>query len=234
MAAPDRMDERLRSLGLAEAQRTAQALFAEAVAHGLLAPGGTDREAGDRIGDLARRVFAAAPRRPGRIVRSGPHTLLPCGQEPPDRVIGGNDLVVADFGPLLAGYETDFARTLALGDDPDKHRLVADLPKLCAAAREAFHADPGLTGGRLHAETQALAAKAGWTLGGRHVGRLAGAAPAADPSGARADSFLCPDNDQPLRRTVRGGWRAHWILEVHLVDEHRGFAGSHKELLNPA
>jgi hypothetical protein len=43
MAAPDRMDERLRALGLVEGQRMAQALFAEVAARGLIAPGRGER-----------------------------------------------------------------------------------------------------------------------------------------------------------------------------------------------
>uniref|UniRef100_UPI0036551554 hypothetical protein n=1 Tax=Streptomyces sp. NPDC058385 TaxID=3346473 RepID=UPI0036551554 len=42
MTAPDRIDERLRALGLVEGQRTAQALFAEVAARGLTPPDETD------------------------------------------------------------------------------------------------------------------------------------------------------------------------------------------------
>ncbi|MEU1408886.1 M24 family metallopeptidase [Streptomyces sp. NPDC005728] len=234
MAGPDRMDERLRALGLVEAQRMAQALFADVMARDLIAPGSSEREASNRIGDLARQVFGTAAPRPGPLVRSGPHTALPYEQDPPDRIIGEDDIVVADLGPVLAGYETTFARTVAFGDDPGKYRLVEDLPEVFAAAREVFHANSGITGRQLHTEVQGIVAKAGWTLGGWHVGCLAGAAPTANSDSSPAGSFLCPDNDQPLRRTVQGGWQAHWILEIHLVDEHQGFGGSHKGLLDLA
>lgn len=226
------MDERLRALGLVEAQRMAQALFADVVARNVIAPGNSDHETGNWIGDLARQVFVTAAGRAEPVVRSGPRTALPYEQEPPDRVIGEDDIVVADLGPVLTGYETEFARTLAFGDDPHKHRLVEDLPKVFAAGRNAFHADSGITGSQLHAEIQAVAVKAGWTLGGWHIGRSVGAPPAANSHDAHAGSFLCPGNGQALRRTVQGGWQAHWTLEIHLVDEHRGFGGSHKGLLD--
>ncbi|MEU5539776.1 M24 family metallopeptidase [Streptomyces sp. NPDC020362] len=234
MAGPDRMDERLRALGLVEAQRMAQALFADVMARGLIAPRSSEREVGNRIGELARQAFGTAPPQPRPLVRSGPHTALPHEQGSPDRVIGEDDIVVADLGPVLADYETDFARTVAFGDDACKHSLVEDLPEVFAAGREAFHADSGITGRHLHAEVQAIVAKAGRTLGGWHVGRLVGSPPTVTSHSAQAGSFLCPDNDQPLRRTVQGGWQAHWILEIHLVDEHQGFGGSHKGLLDLA
>lgn len=131
--------------------------------------------------------------------------MLPYGEEPPDRVIGEDDIVVADLGPVLAASETEFTSTVVFGEDPVKHRLLEDLPKVFAACREVFLADAGLTGGQLHAEVQALAAKAGWTPGGWHAGDLVGEPPGARLPDAEPGSYICPDNDRPLRRTVRGG-----------------------------
>ncbi|MFB7268654.1 aminopeptidase, partial [Streptomyces nojiriensis] len=112
------------------------------------------------------------------------------------------------------------------------HRLALDLPKVFAACREALLADARLTGGRLHAELRALAAAAGWTVAGWHCGHLVGADPSAGAWDARPEAYICPENDRPLRRTVEGGWQAHWVLEIHLVDGLRGFGGSYKRLLD--
>ncbi|MFE1869403.1 M24 family metallopeptidase [Streptomyces sp. NPDC059496] len=192
----------------------AEALFAAAAARGLVAPGRSEREASDRIGDPARELFGTAARLPGPIVRSGPHTLLPYGPEPTDRVIGEDEVVVAELGSVLAVSEAAFASTHVFGENPDKHRLTLDLPKMFAACREA------------------LLAEAGWTVAGWHCGHLVGADPSTGVRDARPDAYLCAENDRPLRRTVEGGWRAHWILEVHLVDGPGGFGGSHKRLLD--
>ncbi|MFG2292372.1 M24 family metallopeptidase [Streptomyces sp. NPDC048603] len=232
MAVPDRMDERLRVLRLLEAQRMAQTVFAEAALGGAVVPGRTECEAGDRIRDVARKVFGSVAGRPGRIVRSGPHTVLPSGEEPPDRVIGVDDLVVVDLGPLLAWHETDFARTLVLGEDEGRHQLVEDLARVGAAAREAFLGEERITGRQLHSAIQALAAGAGRTLGTWQAGRICGQAPAAGASGTKPDSFIGPDNHRPLRRTDGEGRQAHWILEIRLVDDGRGFGGSFKQLLD--
>ncbi|MGZ9935315.1 M24 family metallopeptidase [Streptomyces sp. NC-S4] len=232
MSGPDRMDERLRALGLVEAQRMAEALFAATAARGLVAPGRGEREAADRIGDLARELFGTAAGLPGPIVRSGPHALLPHGPRTPDRVIGEDDVVVAELGSVLAVSEAGFASTLVLGEDPDRHRLARDLPRMFAACREALLADARLTGARLHAELLTLAAGAGWAVGGWHCGHLVGADPAAGVGEARPEAYICPENDRPLRRTVEGGRQAHWVLEIHLADGIRGFGGSYKRLLD--
>ncbi|MFI9773434.1 M24 family metallopeptidase [Streptomyces sp. NPDC051956] len=237
MAAPDRMDERLRALGLVEGQRMAQALFAEVTARGLIAPGRSEREVSDRVGALAREAPAWRTCGSWQVVRSGrphaPRTVLPAGQEPPqDRIIAEDDIVVVDLGPLLCGHGSGFVRTVVIGQDPDGRRLLDDLPRMFAAGREAFHAHRTLTGAQLHAEVQSLAAKAGWALAGRHVGRLVGTAPHAES--AQADAHIAPANEQPLRRTTEGGWQAHWMLEINLLDEHRGYGGSYQGLLDLA
>ncbi|KPI02407.1 peptidase M24 [Actinobacteria bacterium OV450] len=208
-----------------------RALFSEVTCRGVVAPGACERKVGDRIGDLACAVLGSAACRPRRTVRSGPNSVLPYGQEPSaGRAIGTDDVVVVELGPVLAGYEACFARTVVLGDDPETHRLLEDLPEVFAAAREAFRKDRGITGRRLHAEVPALAAKAGWALGGWHVGHFVGTPAVANSLDARPDAYLGPDDSQPLRRTTEDGWQAHWVLEIHLVDENR-FTGSYKDLL---
>ncbi|MFG2973192.1 M24 family metallopeptidase [Streptomyces sp. NPDC048331] len=234
MSVPDRMDERLRALGLVEAQRMIEALFAATAARGLVAPGLGEREASDRIGDLARELFGTAARLPGPVVRSGPRTLLPYGPETPDRVIGEDDVVIAELGSLLAVSEAGFASTLVFGQDPAKHRLALDLPKMFTACREALLADSRITGARMHAELLALAAESDWTVAGWHCGHLVGTDPSADVRDARPEAYICAENDRPLRRTVAGGWQAHWVLEIHLVDGSSGFGGSFKRLLDLA
>ncbi|MEU5054782.1 MULTISPECIES: M24 family metallopeptidase [unclassified Streptomyces] len=231
MAAPDRMDERLRALGLVEGQRMAQALFAEVAARGLIVPGRSEREVSDRIGALAREAPAWGRCGSWWAVRSGPHSALPAAQEPPeDRIITEDDMVIVDLGPLLAGYESGFVRTVATGRDPHKRRLAEDLPRLFTAAREVFHADRTLTGSHLHAEIQTLATKAGWTLAGRNAGHTVG----TDADDAPPEAYITPADDRPLRRTTKDGWQAHWLLEINLLDEHGGFGGSHKGLLDLA
>ena len=67
-----------------------------------------------------------------RIIRSGPNTLAPYQENPPDRVIGADDIAFADFGPIFEEYEADFGRTYVFGADPAKHRLQRDLPNRCS------------------------------------------------------------------------------------------------------
>jgi Xaa-Pro aminopeptidase len=224
-------DELTRAAHLLEAQAKAAQLFTEIEARGLVAPGEGERAVSDRVRDLANELFGTTRHWHKRIVRSGPNTLMPYRENPPDRVIGTDDIVFADFGPIFEEYEADFGRTFVLGDDPVKHRLRDDLPTVFAAGRRFYENTPDITGRRLYTEVSRLADKAGWELGGWHAGHLVGEFPHETIEGAHVESYVTPDNDTPMRRTDKTGRTCHWILEVHLIDRERGFGGFYEELL---
>jgi len=95
-------DERARRL--LAAQASAVALFDEVVARGIIAPGRGEQAVSDQIRDLANEMFGKTRHWHKRIVRSGPHTLFPYRENPPDRVIEADDIVFADFGPVFESY----------------------------------------------------------------------------------------------------------------------------------
>ncbi|MFF9016939.1 M24 family metallopeptidase [Streptomyces sp. NPDC014870] len=226
------VEEKARVAGLVAAQEKAIALFDEVEARGLVAPGRGEREVSDAIRDLANGMFGTTKHWHKRIIRSGPNTLLPYRDNPPDRIIGEDDVAFADFGPIFEEYEADFGRTYVFGDDPDKHRLLKDLPRIFDAGRAAFEADGAMTGAQLHQVVEELAAEAGWSIGIWHAGHLVGEFPHETNDGAKAESYITPENTTPLRRTDRAGRRCHWILELHFVDRERGFGGFHEQLLD--
>ena len=228
------VSEDRRVEGLVAAQEKAIALFAEVEARGLVVPGAGEREASDRIRDQANAMFGTTKHWHKRIIRSGPNTLAPYRDNPPDRVIGSDDIAFADFGPVFEEYEADFGRTYVFGDDPDKHRLMRDLPRIFDAGCAVFAADPEITGRQLHAEVERLAAEAGWVIGSWHAGHLVGEFPHEMNDGAKPASYITPENTGPLRRTDRAGQACHWILELHLVDRERGFGGFYEQLLDLA
>jgi len=222
--------ERVARLLAAEAQ--AVELFAEVERRGLVAPGRRDREVSDQIRDLAHEMFGVDRFWHKRIVRSGPHTLQPYAENPPDRVIAADDIVFADFGPIFDEWEADFGRTFVLGDDPVKHRLAADLPVAFAAGRAYFESHPRISGEELFAYVRGLAAEAGWEYGGPHAGHLVGEFPHEKINGDEIESYIASGSTEPMRRTDRTGRACHWILEIHFVDRDRQIGGFHEELLD--
>ncbi|MBG6134725.1 M24 family metallopeptidase [Longispora fulva] len=227
------MDEETeRAARLLDAQGMAADLFAETERRGLIAPGRREQEVSDDVRDLAGEIFGVSRHWHKRIVRSGPNTLQPYRENPPDRVIGEDDIVFCDFGPVFAEWEADFGRTYVLGDDPVKHRLRDDLPLVFEAARRRFAADPAITGERLFAVVRELTSARGWEFGGPHAGHLVGEFPHERIPGDQVEYYITPGSDHPMRRVDSAGRRCHWILEIHLVDRERGFGGFHEELLD--
>jgi Xaa-Pro aminopeptidase len=217
---------------LLDAQANAVKLFEEVAARGLITAGQGEQEASDRIRDLANEMFGKTRHWHKRIVRSGPHTMFPYRENPPDRVIEADDIAFADFGPIFEEFEADLGRTYVLGDDPVKRRLVADLPVIFGVGRGYFASHPEITGAQLYAEIARQAREAGWSLGGTHAGHLVGEFPHEEIDGADIESYIAPGNTTPMRRTDKAGRVAHWILEIHLTDPARGFGGFYEQLLD--
>jgi Xaa-Pro aminopeptidase len=221
-----------RAAKLLDAQARAVVLFEEVGARGLVAAGLSEQTVSNQIRDLANEMFGTTRHWHKRIVRSGPHTLFPYRENPPDRVIQPDDIAFADFGPIFEDFEADLGRTYVLGADPDKHRLAADLPVIFAAGRRYFAGHAGITGSELYAEIARLAGEAAWTLGGVHAGHLVGEFPHEEIDGEDIESYIAPGNLTPMRRPDMSGQQCHWILEVHLTDPERGFGGFYEQLLD--
>ena len=113
-----------------DALRTAGGLLARAVAPVLefVRTGRTEREI---AADIDRTVAAVGfeDRAFETIVASGPNSALPHAR-PGHRRLGGDDLVVLDFGGVYNGYCVDLSRTVCVGQRSQEamrlHRAVLD------------------------------------------------------------------------------------------------------------
>jgi Xaa-Pro aminopeptidase len=217
---------------LLDAQANAIKLFDEVAARGIIEAGRGEQAVSDQVRDLANEMFGKTRHWHKRIVRSGPHTLFPYRENPPDRIIEADDIVFADFGPIFEEFEADLGRTYVLGGDPVKHRLAADLPVIFDAGRRYFAGHPDITGAQLYAEVARLSREAGWSPGNRHAGHLVGEFPHEKIDGADIESYIAPGNTTPMRRHDKAGRVCHWILEIHLTDTARQFGGFYEQLLD--
>lgn len=217
---------------LLDAQDKAARLFDEVTDRALIRSGITERALSDEIRDIARDSFGVTRHWHKRIVRAGSNTLETARDNPPDRLIGDDDIVFLDFGPIFEEWEADFGRTFVLGDDPRKHALCADLPRIWQAGRDHFNRNADITGEQLFDHIVALSRDAGWHFGGVIAGHLVGEFPHEKVPGDQIESYVAPGSTYPMRRKDRAGNECHWILEVHLVDPDRRYGGFHEELLD--
>jgi Xaa-Pro dipeptidase len=221
-----------RVAALRDAESKAAALFDAIVDRELVVPGVSERELSDQVRDLAREMFDIRKFWHKRIVRSGVNTLEPYRVNPPDRVLLDDDIVFFDFGPILEDWEADFGRTYVLGEDPAKHQLAADLPRLWQAGRDHFHASPDITGEGLYRHVLGLIEQAGWSHAASHAGHLVGEFPHERINGDEIDCYITAGNPHPMRRPDSAGRRCHWILEIHIIEPGRRFGGFFEQLLD--
>ena len=232
MDAVGTLDEDERTRRLVEAEGHAAELFAQIDRRGLIAPGRLESEVSRAVRDLGADLFGTSRHWHKRVVRSGKNTLQPYVENPPDRTITEDDIVFVDLGPVFAEWEADVGRTFVLGDDPLKHRIAADLPRVWEAGRAFFDEHPDVTGEELYAHVCGLARDAGWEFGGPHSGHLVGEFPHDLIDAERLNSYITLGNDTPMHRAVdAAGRRCHWILEVHLVDREHRIGGFFEQLL---
>jgi Xaa-Pro dipeptidase len=140
-------------------------------------------------------------------------------------------IVYLDFGPVFDAWEADFGRTYALGSDPDKHRLVANLSEAFARGKDLYRRSPSITAGELYDFVAAMAGEYGWEFGAKTAGHLIGHFPHERPPGSSTRFSIRSGNATSLREPDANGAARHWILEIHFVDRARQIGGFFEELL---
>ncbi len=223
--------EQLRVDELRAAEGDASRLFDAIVTAGAIRPGRSEQEVSDDIKSLARDLLGVTRYWHKRIVRCGANTLEPYSSNPPNLVIGDDDVVFIDFGPVFVEWEADYGRTYIIGDDPRKNALPADLAAVWGAGKSWFMTHPDATGEQLFDVVRAAAVDAGWEFGHTMAGHLIGEFPHEHVEDDRVFSYITRGNTRPMRDVDPHGRALHWILEVHLVDRERGFGGFFEQLL---
>jgi Xaa-Pro dipeptidase len=219
-----------RRAQLEAAEQKGYALFDAIEAAGLIAPGKREDVLNDEVFALARDRFGVKAHWHKRIVRAGPNTVCVFSDDPPVHMIAADDIVYLDLGPVIEDWEADLGRSYALGSDPQKNALVADLPRLFDIVQAHYHATPDITGEQLYAFAQHTAEEAGWLFGGEIAGHtIVGKFPHAPAP--RANRLIKPGNAKRMRDPNDNGDERHWILEIHLVDTTRSFGGFYERLL---
>jgi Xaa-Pro aminopeptidase len=230
MATETETKEQQRTHDLLEAQEKAIKLFEE-IGRDLVRPGISEKQLSDQIHELGQKRHNVRTFWHKRVVRSGPNTLLPYTENPPDRTIEKDDILFVDLGPVFAAWEADFGQTFVLGDDPIKKKLRDDLEPAWYAVHKRFQETPDITGEQLYDIACEEAKKAGWEFGGPHSGHLIGDFPHERIPNDKITFYITKGNKQPMRTVDKNGNKRHWILEMHLVDRGRQIGSFYEQLL---
>src|SRR5580704_1525466 len=141
--------EKKRATELLEAQSKAEQLFREVEARGLIRPGISENTLNADIYALAKEMYGITTYWHKRIVRAGKNTLLPYDDNPPDLMIGADDILFLDLGPVFEHWEADFGRTFVLGSNPLKRKMESDVGQAFVDGKRYFNQSPEITASQL-------------------------------------------------------------------------------------
>ena len=220
-----------RRAALESAEARALEMFAAIEAAGLVRAGVSERQVEDEIKEIALQRFGVTTHWHRRIVRSGPNSVTTAGDHPPVRMIEADDIVYLDLGPVFEGWEADIGKSYALGGDPRKHALVAELPRQFEKMQAHFRGHPGITGAALYDFAVRSAEEAGWRFGGVIAGHIVSEFAHSQIPGAKDLTRIYSDNPEPMSNPDGNGNPRHWIGEIHLVETDGSFGGFYERLL---
>ena len=223
--------EETRAAELLEAQNKASRLFREVEERGLIRAGISEAELNEAIYELAAEMYGISKYWHKRIVRAGRNTLLPYADNPPDLVLGADDILFVDLGPVFEEWEADFGRTFVIGADPLKLKMQRDIAEAFQDGKEYFKQTPEITSSELFAYAVSLAEKYGWEFGGPIAGHLIGQFPHERIPEDKVTLYVHPGSDLKMRSLDENGQQRHWILEIHFVDREHDIGGFYEELL---
>jgi Xaa-Pro aminopeptidase len=164
-------------------------------------PGMTERELAARAEELARQRGATGVWTP-IAVGAGPGALVCHPDFPPtDRAVGDPDLVWFDVTPEFDGWPADVTRSVVIGDDAGRERVLADTLKIQRAILAACR--PGMPAHELFAISRALFDSHGYEL----LDLLGNIGHDLD-RGGEVTGFIDPRNETPM-------WGC-WAIEPHI------------------
>jgi Xaa-Pro aminopeptidase len=220
-----------RGVALLQAQQKADQLFRAVESERIIRARVLESQINQGVYRLAERMFGISTYWHKRIVRAGRNTLAPYDENPPDLMIGEDDIVFLDLGPVFEECEADFGRTFVIGSEPVKLKLRDDIAKAFADGKKYFQEHPDVTGLELFKYAEKLAEQSGWEFGGAIAGHLIGQFPHERIPGDKVTLYVHPDNPRRMRSLDANGQERHWILEIHFVDRARQIGGFYEELL---
>lgn len=230
---PQSMTDPDRLTHLVAAETRALEMLAAIEAAGFVEPGRSEGDVDRDIANLAARDFGVERHWHRRLVRTGANTLCVFADNPAERVIGDNDTVYLDLGPVFSEWEADIGQTYALGDDPARRALVAALPQVFAETCAHANATPDITGAALYDFACTSAEARGYIFGGKIAGHTIGEFPHLTWPGEKDHQRINPNNPTRLADPDAFGRTRYWIIETHLIAPDRSFGGFYERLLRP-
>ncbi len=225
-------DDKMTKTKLDHAEMIASELFKTVEKNNLIVAGKSEQQLNDEVVKLAKEKFGIEQHWHKKIVRCGTNTTAIYPDNPPNLVIQKDDLVILDFGLVVDGWESDYARTYVLGNDPRKLKLKNDVEKAWEETRTWVKQQKALKASDLFAYTRGKSKQYGWTSAGEIAGHIVGKFPHEQPVDLKSlELDVHPDNANDMFLLDPNGNKRHWILEMHFIDNENKIGAYMEQLL---
>lgn len=226
------VNDETAKLKLDHAQKIAGKLFEAVEKNNLIVAGKSEAQLNNEVVKMAQEKFGIDQHWHKKIVRSGANTMATYPDNPSDRIIEKDDILFLDFGIIVDGWESDYARTYVLGNDPRKIKLKNDVEKAWYETQQWIQKQTTLPASELFRFTREKAREYGWTSAGEIAGHIVGKFPHEQPLNPKSlELDVHPDNHDDIFLLDANGNKRHWILEIHFVDTENKIGGYFEQLL---
>jgi Xaa-Pro aminopeptidase len=216
---------------LLQAEKVSEQLL-EAVEKNLIVAGKSEKQLNEEIAKLALDQFGIEKHWHKKIVRCGKNTLSIYNDNPTDLILQKDDIVFVDYGIITNGFESDFARTYVLGNNPKKLKLKKDVEKAWHETQAWYRKQTNLKASDFFQYIEDKAKEYGYTYGGEIAGHIVGEYPHEQPADSKShDLDVHPDNHNDMFLRDANDNERHWILEMHFVDKKNNIAAYMEQLL---
>lgn len=223
---------KMTKIKLDHAETITLEIFNTVEKNNLIVAGKSEAQLSAELCNLASEKFGIADHWHKKIVRTGTNTLCIYPDNPPDKIIQEDDIVILDFGPIVDGYEADLGRTYVLGVNAAKLKIKKDVEKAWYETQDWYGKQTSLRSSDLFQYVVKKAKDYGYIFGGQIAGHIVGKFPheqPADPKSMELD--IHPDNHNDIFLPDANGNKRYWILELLFIDKENQVGGYFEQLL---
>ncbi|MEO8772192.1 MAG: M24 family metallopeptidase [Ferruginibacter sp.] len=217
---------------LVSAEAIAIRLFEAVEKDNLIIAGKSEAQLSLEVCNTAFEKFGIENHWHKKIVRAGKNTLCIYTDNPPDKIIQEDDIVILDFGPIVDGYEADLGRTYIIGNNPNKIKIKTDVEAAWYDTQAWYKKQTSLKSSALFQYVVEQATEYGYTFGGAIAGHIVGKFPHEQPLDPQSPELdIHPENHNDMFLLDANGNDRHWILELLFIDKENEIGGYFEQLL---
>ena len=222
----------MTKIKLDNAEKITLELFDAVEKSNLIIAGKSEAQLSAEVCHVAAEKFGIENHWHKKIVRACKNTLCIYPDNPPNKIIQADDIVILDFGPIVDGYEADLGRTYVIGNDAKKLTIKNAVEKAWYETQDWYRKQTFLKSSDLFQYVVEKAKSYGYTFGGEIAGHIVGKFPHEQPANPKSlELDIHPENHNDMFLLDANGDKRHWVLELLFIDTKNEIGGYFEQLL---